>query len=217
MDGTGRSPQAPGALVPRRPDSRLRALPSAHLDRSPSEDGPHTPSDSSLGDGTDPAEAPDQDEPVRQAAEAFAAALIRLRTAAGLSQQDLAERLRYDRSYVTHLECCSLAPTQPVARQADQFFGSGETLTRLWRAYHTARTASRGQPQRHQPAAGTEEGPGPDAAAAGGIPHDADEHAFASSAPEADSSGQPGVSPGFDLRGATGVMFGNGNTQHITR
>ncbi|MEU1943623.1 tetratricopeptide repeat protein, partial [Streptomyces sp. NPDC020125] len=92
---------------------------------------------------------PAADGPVRQAAEAFAAELIRLRTAAELSQLALAQRLGYTKSYVTHLERCTQAPTQPVARQADQFFGSGEALTRLWRAYHTARTASRRQqPQR---------------------------------------------------------------------
>ncbi|MBI0319462.1 XRE family transcriptional regulator, partial [Streptomyces javensis] len=85
------------------------------------------------------------DGPVRQAAEAFAAELIRLRTAARLSQLALAQRLGYDKTYVTHLERCTQAPTKPVARQADEFFGSGEALTRLWRAYHTARTASRRQ------------------------------------------------------------------------
>ncbi|UTP34185.1 ATP-binding protein [Streptomyces rapamycinicus] len=85
------------------------------------------------------------DGPVRQAAEAFAAELIRLRTAAKLSQLALAQRLGYTKSYVTHLERCTQAPTQPVARQADEFFGSGETLTRLWRAYHTARAAGRRQ------------------------------------------------------------------------
>ncbi|MBL1119211.1 tetratricopeptide repeat protein [Streptomyces sp. 110] len=88
---------------------------------------------------------PGADGPLRQAAEAFAAELIRLRTAAKLSQLALAQRLGYDKTYVTHLERCTQAPTQPVARQADEFFGSGETLTHLWRAYHTARATGRRQ------------------------------------------------------------------------
>ncbi|MGV9855681.1 ATP-binding protein [Streptomyces sp. NPDC003442] len=110
---------------------------------------PHSPPPDRAPENSVPVPVTATDGPVRQAAEAFAAELIRLRTAAKLSQLALAQRLGYDKTYVTHLERCTQAPTKPVARQADQFFGSGEALTRLWRAYHTARTASRRQqPQR---------------------------------------------------------------------
>ncbi|MEV8064037.1 helix-turn-helix domain-containing protein [Streptomyces antimycoticus] len=214
MDATGRTADDEDPVDRLRQNAHLRAVPDAADGPPLPEDEPHSPP----ADRAPENPVPTADGPVQQAAEAFAAELMRLRTAAELSQPALARRLGYDRSYITHLECCTLAPTRPVARQADEFFGSGETLTRLWRAYHTARTASRRQAQRHQVAVGGQEGqPGPDAAVARQAPHDADEHASASSAPEADSSGQPGVPAAFDLRGATGVMFGNGNTQHITR
>jgi len=196
VDGTDRSSDDLDAVDRVRPDGHLRAVPDAPADAVP--------------DGAAPAEARDQDGGVRQAAEAFAAELIRLRTAAELSQSVLARRLGYTKSYVTHLERCTQAPTKPVARQADRVLGSGETLTRLWHAYRTARAASRRQPHHVLPAADAQEGPG----------HDADGHACASPEAEVDSSGQPGVPPGIDMRGATNtnvnVQIGNGNTQHVT-
>ncbi|MFJ2345220.1 ATP-binding protein [Streptomyces antimycoticus] len=121
-------------------------MPDEAADPPLSEDEPHSPPPDRAPENSALVPAVDgADGPVRQAAEAFAAELIRLRTAAKLSQLALAQRLGYTKSYVTHLERCTQAPTKPVARQADEFFGSGEALTRLWRAYHTARTASRRQ------------------------------------------------------------------------
>ncbi|WP_052869418.1 helix-turn-helix domain-containing protein [Streptomyces niger] len=176
----------------------------------PAEDQPHPPPRSRAPE----APLPVADDPVRQAAEAFADELIRLRTAAGLSQSALARRLGYDKSYVTHLERCTQAPTQPVARQADHFLGSGGALSRLWHAYHTARAAGRRQPpQDARSTVDALEGPGPEAAARD--PHDAGEHP--SAVPETGSGGQPGALPVFDLRGAkVNVQYGDHNTQHIT-
>ncbi|MFE9007405.1 multiprotein-bridging factor 1 family protein [Streptomyces sp. NPDC007875] len=211
MDATGRAADDEDPVDHLRPNARLRAVPDAAAPFPGDE--PHPSPD----DRAPEIPVPAAEGPVRRAAQAFAAELFRLRTAAELSQPVLAEHLGYDRSYVTHLECCTLAPTGPVARRADEFFGSGEALTRLWRAYRTARAASRRQPQRNQAAVGTQEGPGPDIAAADEALHDADEHASALPAPEHDRDGLPGVPPGFDTRGATNVnlQVGNGNTQHV--
>jgi transcriptional regulator with XRE-family HTH domain len=180
---------------------------------------PNAPADA-VPDGAVPAEAQDQDGGVRQAAEAFAAELIRLRTGYGLSQSDLARRMGYNKSYVTHVERCTQAPTQPFARLADQALGSGEALTRLWHGYHTAHAAAR-RCQNHalpyaRPTADAPDDPDPDAVAEHDTPHGPGEHASASSAPGTDSSEHPAVPPGIDLRGATGVQFGNGNTQNFT-
>ncbi|KUL64747.1 hypothetical protein ADL28_08650 [Streptomyces violaceusniger] len=150
MDATGTSPDDEDPVDQPRPNAHLRPVPDEATDPPLPEDEPHSPPPDRAPENSVPVPvAGGADGPVRQAAEAFAAELIRLRTAAKLSQLALAQRLGYTKSYVTHLERCTQAPTQPVARQADQFFGSGEALTRLWRAYHTARTASRRQqPQR---------------------------------------------------------------------
>ncbi|MFI8991077.1 ATP-binding protein [Streptomyces antimycoticus] len=150
MDATGTSPDDEDPVDQPRPNAHLRPAPDEATDPPLPEDEPHsTPPDRAPENSVPVPAAGGADGPVRQAAEAFAAELIRLRTAAKLSQLALAQRLGYDKTYVTHLERCTQAPTKPVARQADQFFGSDETLTRLWRAYHTARTASRRQqPQR---------------------------------------------------------------------
>ncbi|KAK1183181.1 helix-turn-helix transcriptional regulator [Streptomyces sp. NBS 14/10] len=116
-------------------------------DRSPDDQG-------SVGhvrlDGAGPVEAQEQEALVRQAAEAFAAELIRLRTGRGLSQSALARRMGYDKSYVTHVERCTQAPTRSFAEQADRVLGSGQALSRLWHAYHTARAARANDRRRSQ-------------------------------------------------------------------
>ncbi len=146
MDATGTSPDDEDPVDQPRPNAHLRPVPDEATDPPLPVDEPHSPPPDRAPKNSAPVPVADgADGPVRQAAEAFAAELIRLRTAAKLSQLALAQRLGYDKTYVTHLERCTQAPTQPVARQADEFFGSGEVLTRLWRAYHTARTASRRQ------------------------------------------------------------------------
>ncbi|WP_432046426.1 tetratricopeptide repeat protein [Streptomyces asiaticus] len=168
MNATGTTPDDEDPVDQLRPNTHLRAGPDAAVGPPPPEDQPHSPPAHRAPENP----APDPDDPVRQAAEAFAAELRRLRTAAELSQPDLARRLGYTKSYITHLERCTQAPTQPVARQADQFFGSGEALTRLWHAYHTTRAASRRQqPNRLQLAATVHEEHGPDAAAARNTQH----------------------------------------------
>ncbi|MFE2184542.1 tetratricopeptide repeat protein [Streptomyces sp. NPDC059455] len=144
MDATGTSPDDEDPVDQPRPNAHLRPVPDEATDPPLPVDEPHSPPPDRAPGNSVPVQVADSaGGPLRQAAEAFAAELIRLRTAAKLSQLALAQRLGYDKTYVTHLERCTQAPTQPVARQADEFFGSGEALTRLWRAYHTARTASR--------------------------------------------------------------------------
>ncbi|MFI8991108.1 helix-turn-helix domain-containing protein [Streptomyces antimycoticus] len=224
MDGTGTSSQDPGTVVPIRPDSHPQARHDAHVDHLPPTNHPHASPDSVISDITAPVEPQGQNDPVRQAAEAFAAELFRLRTGHGLSQFDLARRLGYDKSRVTHLERCTQAPTQHVARRADHILGSGEALTRLWHAYHIAHAAERRHPHHAlpptSPASDTPDGSGPDAAAARDTPHGTGERASTSSTPDADHSEQPAAPPETDRRGETkmnwNVQFGDGNTQNIT-
>ncbi|MEW9518831.1 ATP-binding protein [Streptomyces tubercidicus] len=144
MDTTGRTADDEGPVDHFHPNAHLRAVPDTSDAAPLPEDKPHT---------TPRDRAPEIPEgPVRQAAQAFAAELIRLRTAAGLSQLVLARSMGYTKSYVTHVERCTQAPTQPFARRADQILGSAEALTRLWHAYHTVHVADRRRPRGPLPA-----------------------------------------------------------------
>ncbi|MFD8513410.1 tetratricopeptide repeat protein [Streptomyces antimycoticus] len=145
MDGTSRSSDDPGTMARVRLDGHLRAQPGAGVAPPPPGDGPRVLPESAVQDSAAQGKAQDPDGLVRQRAAAFAAELIRLRADRGLSQLALARRMGYDKSYVSHVERCTQAPTQPFARQADQVLGSGEALSRLWHTYHTAHAAKRRQ------------------------------------------------------------------------
>ncbi|MBB4779049.1 helix-turn-helix domain-containing protein [Streptomyces rapamycinicus] len=162
----------------------------------------------------------DPDGLVRQSAAAFAAELIRLRAGRGLSQLALARRMGYDKSYVSHVERCTQAPTQPFARQADHVLGSGEALRRLWHAYHTAHAAKRRQ-CRPAPSPVL---PTPEDAGRPDEPGHAAEHDRAG-APDGrttvvgDGRQAPGegssVPASIGLRGATGVQVLEYSAQHL--
>ncbi|GAA0553599.1 hypothetical protein GCM10010390_64570 [Streptomyces mordarskii] len=126
VDITGTTPDDEDPVDQLRPNARPGA-----------EDQPYSPPPERAP------ETPAASGPAQQAAEAFAAELIRLRNDRGLSQLVLARRMGYNKSYVTHVERCTQAPTQPFARQADLVLGSGEILSGLWCAYHTARRTDR--------------------------------------------------------------------------
>ncbi|WP_106969177.1 tetratricopeptide repeat protein [Streptomyces sp. PRh5] len=145
MDGTSRTSDDPGAVAHVRLDGNLRALPGAGVDSPPPGDGPHVLPETAVRDSAAQEEAQDPDGLVRQSAAVFAAELSRLRVGRGLSQLALARRMGYDKSYVSHVERCTQAPTQPFARQADHVLGSGEVLSHLWHTYHTAHAANRRQ------------------------------------------------------------------------
>jgi transcriptional regulator with XRE-family HTH domain len=63
--------------------------------------------------------------------ELFAGELRRLRTAAGLSQEALADRVRYSPSLVAAVEQCRRAPRMEFAQQCDEALGGDGLLLRI--------------------------------------------------------------------------------------
>ncbi|MGV9852974.1 helix-turn-helix domain-containing protein [Streptomyces sp. NPDC003442] len=219
MDGTNRTSDDPGAVARVRLDSHLRALPSAGVAPKPPGDGPTLLPERAVQNSAAQGEVQDPAGPVRQSAAAFAAELIRLRAGRGLSQLALARRMGYDKSYVSHVERCTQAPTQPFARQADHVLGSGEALSRLWHAYHTAHAANR-RPCHPAPSPVL---PAPHDTGRPDEPGQATEHDGAG-APDGrttvgDGRQAPGegssVSASIGLHGATSVQVVEYSTQHL--
>jgi DNA-binding XRE family transcriptional regulator len=62
----------------------------------------------------------------------FGAELRRLRTDAGLSQEDLGQRVSYSGSLIGMIETARRAPTRDFARRCDEALATGGMLTRLW-------------------------------------------------------------------------------------
>lgn len=62
----------------------------------------------------------------------FGAELRRLRVAAGISQEDLAQRIAYSASLVGMIETARRAPARDFALRCDGVLETGGTLARLW-------------------------------------------------------------------------------------
>ncbi len=62
----------------------------------------------------------------------FGAELRRLRSAAGVSQKDLGQRVCYSGSLVGMVETARRAPTRDFAERCDEVLGTGGALARLW-------------------------------------------------------------------------------------
>ena len=62
----------------------------------------------------------------------FGAELRRLRAAAGISQEDLAQRISYSASLVGMIETARRAPARDFALRCDGVLDTGGTLARLW-------------------------------------------------------------------------------------
>jgi transcriptional regulator with XRE-family HTH domain len=62
----------------------------------------------------------------------FGAELRRLRTDAGLSQEDLGQRVSYSGSLIGMVETARRAPTRDFARRCDEALATGGALARLW-------------------------------------------------------------------------------------
>lgn len=62
----------------------------------------------------------------------FGAELRRLRAAAGISQEDLAQRISYSASLVGMIETARRAPARDFAERCDVVLSTGGTLARLW-------------------------------------------------------------------------------------
>lgn len=62
----------------------------------------------------------------------FGSELRRLRTEAGISQEDLAPRICYSASLVSMIETARRAPGRDFAERCDEVLGTGGVLARLW-------------------------------------------------------------------------------------
>jgi Helix-turn-helix domain len=63
-----------------------------------------------------------------------------------LSKRGLAEAMGYDRSYVSHVEACSQAPSDEFTRNAERMLGCDGALWSRWEAYVIARRRQRTAP-----------------------------------------------------------------------
>jgi transcriptional regulator with XRE-family HTH domain len=91
------------------------------------------------------ARAPRLTPAVDAAGEAFATELARLRADRGLSQGALARLMSVDRSYVSHVERCTQAPTIEFTRLADAALDANGALWARWEHYATARRRAQGR------------------------------------------------------------------------
>jgi transcriptional regulator with XRE-family HTH domain len=62
----------------------------------------------------------------------FGAELRRLRSAVGISQEDLGQRISYSGSLVGMVETARRAPTRDFAERCDEALETGGVLARLW-------------------------------------------------------------------------------------
>ncbi|MFJ3249085.1 peptide deformylase [Streptomyces sp. NPDC086782] len=76
---------------------------------------------------------------VEEAAANFTAEIARWREVRGLSKKALAERMGFDRSYVSHMESGRTKPTADFARRADEVLNAGKAIWHLWCEYETAK------------------------------------------------------------------------------
>src|SRR5437660_10731520 len=79
--------------------------------------------------------------PQDRAADAFAAELARWRTERGLSKKQLAARMGFDPSYVSHVEGRRHKPTEDFARRAEAVLGAGGMIWQRFQEYDELRHA----------------------------------------------------------------------------
>ncbi|UZJ33174.1 helix-turn-helix domain-containing protein [Streptomyces endophytica] len=155
------------------------------------------------------------------ASAAFAAEVTLQREAHGLSKRGLARAMGFDPSYISHIESGRHAPTEEFARLAEQILNAGDAIWRCWRDYHAARTLAR--PPRQLPPLVSPTAVATSATRSSEGSSQEQEPRRSTESPEddvsddsSDASRNSGSTPArIDLRGATGVQVGNGNTQHF--
>lgn len=76
---------------------------------------------------------------VEQTAEAFAAEVAYWREVRGLAKRELARRMGFDPSYVSHVELGRHKPTEDFARRAEEALNAGKAIWKRWLEYETAR------------------------------------------------------------------------------
>ncbi|ASW57206.1 peptide deformylase [Plantactinospora sp. KBS50] len=79
--------------------------------------------------------------PLERAADSFAAELSRRRVARGLSKKQLAARMGFDPSYVSHVEGRRHRPTEDFARRAEAVLGASGAIWQRFQEYDELRQA----------------------------------------------------------------------------
>jgi peptide deformylase len=87
--------------------------------------------------------------PVERAVDSFAAELARWRLDRGLTKKQLAARMGFDPSYVSHVEGRRHRPTEDFARRAEAVLGAGGAIWRRYQEYDELRH-SRGAGSAHR-------------------------------------------------------------------
>src|SRR5512142_339638 len=80
---------------------------------------------------------------LQRAADAFAAELARWRVERGLTKKQLAEQMRFDPSYVSHVEGRRHRPTADFARRAETVLHAGGAIWQRFTEYNDLRRAPR--------------------------------------------------------------------------
>jgi transcriptional regulator with XRE-family HTH domain len=80
--------------------------------------------------------------PLERAVEDFAAQLARWRTERGLSKRALAAQMRFDPSYVSHVEGRRHRPTEDFARRAENVLDAGGAIWDSYAAYEELRQSA---------------------------------------------------------------------------
>jgi transcriptional regulator with XRE-family HTH domain len=88
---------------------------------------------------------PSEADPVQERAGRLSAELRRRRLAAGLTQQALADRIRYDRSYLSQVETGTQVPAEQFILLCERELAAGGTLFGIFRELLAQREASRQQ------------------------------------------------------------------------
>ncbi len=82
---------------------------------------------------------------LQRAADAFAAELTRWRTERGLTKKQLAAEMRFDPSYVSHVEGRRHRPTADFARRAESVLGAGGAIWTRFTEYDELRRGARAE------------------------------------------------------------------------
>jgi peptide deformylase len=89
--------------------------------------------------------------PMERAAESFAAELARRRIARGMTKKQLAARMGFDPSYVSHVEGRRHRPTEDFARRAEAVLGAAGAIWQRYREYDELRHARAGTATHRDP------------------------------------------------------------------
>jgi peptide deformylase len=89
--------------------------------------------------------------PVERAADQFVSALAQWRIERGMTKKQLAARMGFDPSYVSHVEGRRHKPTEDFARRAEAVLAAGGAIWERFRQYDELRHTRNGAPHRDPP------------------------------------------------------------------